>query len=170
MTARSGGGDGDVRDGQEDAVADGRDETRAERSDRLWDDMLQELRVVQTGAQLTAGFLLTLPFQQRFSDLSDAQRYYYLGLVVLAALVTAGVMTPVAIHRRLSGRQVKDRVVAAGQVAMRVLLVLLALLVVGVAAFVFDVVVSRTGAVVVAAALLVVMGALMLALPRRLVD
>ena len=41
-----------------------RDETEAEREDRKWEDMLQELRVIQTGAQLTAGFLLTLPFQQ----------------------------------------------------------------------------------------------------------
>ena len=56
-------------DGRDD---DGRDETEAERADRKWDDMLQELRVMQTGAQLTAGFLLTLPFQQRFEDLTRA--------------------------------------------------------------------------------------------------
>jgi len=55
-----------------------REETPAERDDRLWDDMLQELRVVQTGAQLISGFLLTLPFQQAFKDLSTAQRDVYL--------------------------------------------------------------------------------------------
>ena len=48
---------------------DGRDETREERLDRKWGDMLQELRVMQTGAQLTAGFLLTLPFQPKFPGL-----------------------------------------------------------------------------------------------------
>ena len=46
-----------------------RDETEAERLDRNWDDMLQELRVVQTGVQLLSGFLLTLPFSDRFADL-----------------------------------------------------------------------------------------------------
>jgi hypothetical protein len=66
-----------------------RDESEAEREDRRWEDMLQELRVMQTSAQLTAGFLLTLPFQQSFSKLSDNQERFYLFLVMLAALVTA---------------------------------------------------------------------------------
>ena len=81
------------------ASHDERNETEAEREDRKWDDMLQELRVIQTGAQLTGGFLLTLPFQQRFAGLTDLQEAVYLGLVVLAALVVAQVLTPIAIHR-----------------------------------------------------------------------
>src|SRR5439155_6937869 len=40
-------------------------ESPTERLDRNWNDILQELRVVQTGVQLLTGFLLTLPFQQR---------------------------------------------------------------------------------------------------------
>ncbi len=43
-----------------------RDETPMQRLDRNWADLLQELRVVQTGVQLLTGFLLTLPFQARF--------------------------------------------------------------------------------------------------------
>ena len=86
-----------------------RDESEAEREDRKYDDLLQELRVIQTSAQLTAGFLLTLPFQQRFSDLSTAQERFYLVLVVLAFLVTAAVLGPVATHRQLSGRKVKGQ-------------------------------------------------------------
>ena len=86
-----------------------RDESEAEREDRKYDDLLQELRVIQTSAQLTAGFLLTLPFQQRFADLSTAQERFYLVLVVLAALVTAAVLGPVATHRQLSGRRVKGQ-------------------------------------------------------------
>ena len=66
-----------------------RNESEAEREDRKYDDLLQELRVIQTSAQLTAGFLLTLPFQQRFSELSTGQERFYLTLVVLAALVIA---------------------------------------------------------------------------------
>ena len=48
-------------DDRSDDRSDGRDETHAERMDRLFTDLLQELRVMQTGAQLTSGFLLTQP-------------------------------------------------------------------------------------------------------------
>jgi hypothetical protein len=146
-----------------------RHETPTERSDRLWDDMLQELRVMQTGAQLTAGFLLTLPFQQRFTDLSDAQEATYLVLVVLATLVTAAVLTPIAIHRRLAGRHVKERLVRAGSVAMRVVLLLLGLLLTGTVAFVFDVVLSTGPAVLAGVLMALLLASLLLVVPRRLV-
>ena len=48
-------------------VSDGRDESAEERSDRNWAELLQELRVMQMGVQILTGFLLTLPFQQRFA-------------------------------------------------------------------------------------------------------
>jgi hypothetical protein len=147
-----------------------RHETPTERLDRLWADILQELRVIQTGAQLIAGFLLTLPFQQRFEDLSGQQEALYLTLVVLATLVTAVVLTPIAVHRRLAGRHVKDRLVAAARVALRVVILLLGLLLVGTTAFVFDVVVSTTAALVVAVCLAVLLLSLLVALPKRLVD
>jgi hypothetical protein len=80
---------------------DGRDESRAERMDRNWSELLQELRVPQTGVQLLAGFLLTLPFQARFVTLDDYQIRLYLANVVLAALTTATILLPVSVHRRL---------------------------------------------------------------------
>ena len=55
-----------------------RDETEAERLDRNWSSLLQELRVAQTGVQLLTGFLLTLPFQQRFTQLNEVMRAVYL--------------------------------------------------------------------------------------------
>ena len=146
-----------------------RDETEAEREDRKWNDMLQELRVIQTSAQLTAGFLLTLPFSQRFTSLSDSQRGFYLALVLLSALVVALVLTPVAIHRRLAGLRVKGKVVAAGAFFMRVALALLATLVAGIVTFIFDVLIDRTAAVVTGAALAVVLIGLLFVLPRTLV-
>ena len=51
-----------------------RDETEAQRLDRNWSSLLQELRVAQTGVQLLTGFLLTLPFQQRFTQLDGVMR------------------------------------------------------------------------------------------------
>jgi len=155
---------------QRDAVpGDGRDETETERADRKWEDVLQELRVIQTGAQLTAGFLLTLPFQERFEDLTDLQRNAYLALVVLAAVVTALVLAPVAIHRRVSGEQIKSRLVAASDRIMRAVLACLALLVAGIVTFIFDVVVGGTSALVVGAALAVVLVVMLVAVPRALV-
>ena len=145
-----------------------RDESEAEREDRKYDDLLQELRVIQTSAQLTAGFLLTLPFQQRFSDLSDAQERFYLVLVVLAALVTAAVLSPVAAHRQLAGRRIKGKLVQAAHVYESVALGLLALLATGIVVFIFDVLVDLRTSVVVGGALLALLGVLMLGVPRLL--
>lgn len=146
-----------------------RSENEAERADRKWNDMLQELRVIQTGAQLTAGFLLTLPFNERFKELTSLQRDTYLVLVVLAATITALVLSPVAIHRRLSGEHVKERLVAASHIIVRTVLVLMGLLVAGIVAFIFDVVVDRTGAYVAGGALLALLVTMLLILPRALV-
>jgi hypothetical protein len=146
-----------------------RHESEAEREDRKYDDLLQELRVIQTSAQLTAGFLLTLPFQQRFSDLTSGQERFYLVLVVLAALVTAVVLSPVAAHRQLSGRRVKGTLVEAAHIFVSIALGLLALLATGIVVFIFDVLVDLAQAVVVGAVLLLVLATLMLVVPRVLV-
>lgn len=145
-----------------------RDETPQERMDRKFLDQLQELRVMQTGVQLLAGFLLTLPFQPAFEGLDTVQRTTYLALVVTAALTTLCLITPVAVHRRLSGAHVKDRVVASAQAALRVALSGVALLVAGLVTFIFDVVVGRAGALVVGGAIALLAACLLLVVPRRL--
>lgn len=146
----------------------GRNETEEERLDRKWDDLLQELRVMQTSAQLTAGFLLTLPFQTAFADLDDFQRGLYLGLVVLAALTTAMVMTPVAVHRRLSGEHIKEKVVDIGHRIVRLVIGMLSLMILGIVTLVFDVVVDRAIAITVAGAIGVVLLCLLVLLPHGL--
>src|SRR3954470_8048712 len=80
---------------------DGRDETPAERADRNWIEVLQELRVIQTGTQILTGFLLALAFQPTFADLTDGQTAFYLTLVVLSALSAIIALAPVALHRTL---------------------------------------------------------------------
>src|SRR4051795_3185385 len=65
-----------------------RHETRAERSDRNWNELLQELRVTQTGVQLLTAFLLSLPFQQRFATITTGQKVVYLVTVLLAVSAT----------------------------------------------------------------------------------
>ena len=153
----------------DDQSADGRNESPQERADRKWGDLLQELRVMQTGVQLLAGFLLTLPFQDKFEELDEFQRDFYLVLVVLAGVTTALVLTPVAAHRALSGRQVKDRLVRTAGLIAICALTGVSLLVVGITTFLFDVVVDRTWAVAMGGAMALVLVLLLVVLPRRLI-
>ncbi|MFA6573956.1 MAG: DUF6328 family protein [Nocardioides sp.] len=151
------------------SAADGRDESHEERLDRKWNDMLQELRVMQTGVQLLAGILLTLPFQESFGDLDDFQRSLYLGLVIIAAVTTALVLTPVAIHRRLAGHHIKDRLITSAHLLMHAVLGTLALLIVGMVVFVFDVVLGDRAAAVAGTSVAVLVGALLVVVPHLLV-
>ena len=68
--------------------ADPRDETEAQRNDRNLAELLQELRVAGLGVQVLFGFLLSLPFTNRFSRLSQGQRDLYLAILVLDAVAT----------------------------------------------------------------------------------
>jgi SNF family Na+-dependent transporter len=151
------------------AMSDGRNETEDERLDRKWADLLQELRVMQTGAQLTAGFLLTLPFTTKFASLDGFQETLFLVLVIVAALTTATVITPVAVHRKISGEHVKERLVATAHRLVGIGLTLLAVLVTGIVVLVFDVVVDRTAALVVGAVVAAILAGLLVALPLKLV-
>ncbi len=147
---------------------DGRNETEQERLDRKWADQLQELRVMQTGVQLLAGFLLTLPFQASFADLDSVQRGLFLGLMAVAAVTTLTVVMPVAVHRHLSGQQVKERVVGVAQVALLTAVTGVALLVVGMITLIFDVVVSRAVSLTVGGATAVLAVVLLAVVPRVL--
>jgi hypothetical protein len=105
----------------------GRSETREERADRKWADLLQELRVAQTGVQILFGFLLTVVFQQRFTALSDTDRTIYVVTVVLGAATTGALVAPVSFHRLLSGQRLKPETVRwAGRLTLVGLVGLLA--------------------------------------------
>ncbi|MEV0774114.1 DUF6328 family protein [Streptomyces sp. NPDC050428] len=86
-------------------------ETPEERADRRWGDLLQELRVAQTGVQILFGFLLTVVFQQRFTELSDTDRHIYTVTVVLGAATVGTLVGPVSLHRFLTGRRLKPETV-----------------------------------------------------------
>ena len=146
-------------------MADDRDETEDEKLDRNWNDMLQELRVVQTGVQLLSGFLLTLPFTQRFRDLDVWQERLYLALVLTAGLAIGVTLTPVMVHRRVFGQNVKERVVAAGHAFLQVVMVLLALIIVGISTLIFSVVRTWSEALVVAVVSGAVLVGLLLVVP-----
>jgi hypothetical protein len=92
---------------------DPRDESAAERADRNLAELLQELRVAGLGVQVLFGFLLSLPFTNRFTRLSPGQRDLYLATLVLAAIATALLLGPVAYHRLVFRRGEKERLVQA---------------------------------------------------------
>jgi hypothetical protein len=117
---------------------DGRNETPNQRYDRNWNELLQELRVMQTGTQILAAFLLTLPFQQRFRELASFDVALYLGLVVLAVVVTLLALAPVSLHRLLFRRRAKDRLVKASNRILLVCLAAASVLFTGIVLFIFD--------------------------------
>jgi hypothetical protein len=135
---------------------DGRGESSNQRLDRNWQEMLQELRVMQTGIQILTGFLLTLPFQSRFTELDDVQVTVYLCLVCLSALITALVLTSVNLHRVLFGLRVKGTLVGHTGTLIRTTIALVGLVLAGTAGLVFDIVVNRAAGLTVAASVLVV--------------
>ncbi|WP_375383915.1 DUF6328 family protein [uncultured Microbacterium sp.] len=153
------------REERVDDLADGRDETAVERADRNWNEVLQELRVLQTGTQILTGFLLALAFQPSFADLSDRQRGFYLTLVVLAAVAAIFALAPIALHRLVFRHHAKARVVMYGHVSLVASLITVALLLVGVVAFVFDVVVGAPAAVIAFAMLAALIAVLWVVAP-----
>ena len=121
-----------------------RNETAAERMDRNWNELLQELRVTQTGVQILSGFLLTLPFQQRFTTLDDQQRTIFLVAVSLSTVATALLVSPVSSHRMLFRKGAKDSLVTIGDRLAKAGLVALGLTVTTVVLLIFNVVLGET--------------------------
>lgn len=147
------------------AASADRGETGAERADRNWGELLQELRVLQTGTQILTGFLLALAFQPAFAELSGGQRAFYLALIVLAALSTIIALAPVALHRAVFRHHEKSVAVAFGHAAVVAALGAVSLLILGVVAFVFDVVVGRAAATIAGIVLGVILVGLWLVAP-----
>jgi hypothetical protein len=117
-----------------------RDESDAQRLDRNYAELLQELRVAQAGVQILFAFLLTIAFQQRFAGLSSAQRVLYVTTLVLAAVSALLFIAPVAIHRIFFGQRLKDELVTfTGRMAAAGL-VFLALAMLGSVLLIVDVV------------------------------
>jgi len=115
MSSRRPWGEADLRGASDPRgeQAGPRDETVAARDDRNLAELLQELRVAGLGVQVLFGFLLSLPFTQRFSQLDHFQRGLYLASLLLAAVSTALLLGPVAYHRLVFRRRQKERLVRA---------------------------------------------------------
>jgi hypothetical protein len=142
-----------------------RSETAMERLDRNWSSLLQELRVVQTGVQLLTGFLLTLPFQQRFGTLDHDMRTVYLVTVSCAVSASVLLIAPVGIHRVLfRQRRLQILVSAAHRLAYAGLL-LLGMALAGMTMIIFVAVSGRTAGVAAGAVSLTAFTAFWVVIP-----
>jgi hypothetical protein len=145
-----------------------RAETPLQRADRNFVELLQELRVAQTGVQILFAFLLTLSFMDRFATIDAFQRGVYVFTLVASATTVAFLVAPVAVHRLLFQRGRKRELVHVGHRMAVAGLVCLAVTMLSGMLLVLDAVVGQIGAVAVVAALAVVFGALWAGVPLRI--
>ena len=118
--------------------------------DRNWNELLQELRVTQTGLQILTGFLVSIPFQQRFTELTDRQRTIYMVALAVALVATMLVLAPASFHRLLFRQQEKEWLIQAGNTCARAGLELSGVAITAVAWLLFDVVLGEAQGVVAA--------------------
>ncbi len=144
---------------------DGRDETEQERNDRNWGEIMQELRVIQTGTQILTGFLLTLPFQARFATLNTYEVVTYLVLVAMAVITTLLALSPVALHRALFRHSAKGNMVLLANRVLQVAIIAVALTLTGTVMLIIDVVVGRAAGIIVGGITLAVLASAWFAIP-----
>ncbi|MCF3119589.1 hypothetical protein IPZ68_07685 [Streptomyces arenae] len=143
-----------------------RNETPLERADRNFAELLQELRVTQTGVQILFAFLLALAFTPRFPSLDAVQRGMYVTTLLFAVLAAALFTAPAALHRSLFQQRAKPVVVRVSSRLAGVGLGVLVLALTGSVLLVVDVTAGRTEGVVAGAGTLLVCIGLWDVLPR----
>ena len=147
-----------------------RSEGPLERADRNMAELLQELRVAQTGVQILFAFLLSLVFQQRFAEITQAQRWIYV-VTLLLSVATAGLLVaPAAVHRVTFRRGLKMETVRLGHRLFSAGLAMLAATLAGGVLLVLDVAVGSWFAVPAALMVLLLLLALWYLLPLPLLQ
>jgi hypothetical protein len=130
-------------------------EDRYDELDAEWSELLEEHRVAMPGAQVLFTFLLILPFQNRFSQLTDAQEYVYFGGFICAAIAIVLLITPTASHRIQWRQHDKETLLRNATLTSIVALVFLALAMTAsiflVADFLFEVPTTLIATIVIAA-------------------
>lgn len=147
---------------------DERGEGPLRRADRNMLELLQELRVAQTGVQILFAFLLSLSFTDRFARIDEVQRWTYVVTLLLSVLTAGLLVGPAAAHRVTFGHGVKQATVALGQRLFLAGLATLALTLTGAVLLVLDVAIGRGFAVPTAAVVGVVLMGLWFVLPVAL--
>jgi hypothetical protein len=154
--------------GEDSEGADGpewRDESEWDRLDRNLNELLQELRVALPGVQVLFAFLLTVPFAQGFTALSDFQRNAYFAVLALTAISTVLLIAPTAYHRVLFRAGRKREVVAYANRMVVLGLAVLALAMVTAVSLIAHVVFGEGAAIVTGALALGLIATVWYAMP-----
>ena len=148
-----------------------RDESEKERLDRNLEELLQELRVALPGVQVLFAFLLVVPFQMRFADITTFQRTVYFVTLLVATAATACLIAPTAHHRIEFRQQDKKRIVFSATKLAIAGLVLLASAMTGAVLLITDFLYHSDTVAIVAAGVALLFFVLWFAWPvKRLLD
>ena len=147
---------------------DDRGEGPLQRADRNMLELLQELRVAQTGVQILFAFLLSLSFTDRFARLDPAQLWTYVVTLLLSVLTAGLLVAPAAVHRMTFRHGAKAATVELGHRLFMGGLATLALTLTGAVLLVLGVAVGAGFAVPVAVVTGVVLLTMWFLLPLRL--
>jgi uncharacterized membrane protein len=168
MASESGGSGGGWDPAAGSVPAEPRRETDAERLDRNFDELLQELRVSQTGTQILFAFLLGVSFTTPFRHAGSFVHLVYSITLLLCVVATALFIAPVALHRTLFGQGRKGPLVkVSSRLALAGIRVLL-LAITGAVLLALDNPLGRPMAVTMAIGAFLVLVALWVVLPARL--
>ncbi|MFI5694952.1 DUF6328 family protein [Kribbella sp. NPDC051586] len=141
------------------------DEDPGERLDRQWNELLQELRLAQTGTQILFAFLLSIAFQNRFQDADGFTHAVYTVTLIASALAVGLFLAPVSFHRIVYRRKLRDRMLPiAGRMAVGGMIFLI-LAIAGGILIAVDVVLPRPAAIIIVAAVLLWFTVLWYAVP-----
>jgi hypothetical protein len=143
----------------------GRNETPLERFDRNLVELLQEVRVVQTGVQVLFAFLLTAPLAARFPELTPFQRHVYYATLLATGAAAVLLIAPTAYHRILFRLGDKEHLVRVANRFTIAGLAFVAISMVGALAFVTDLMFDGAAVSVTIAAAALVCVALWCLLP-----
>jgi uncharacterized protein DUF6328 len=150
-------GERQARSGQSDHDrwnADVRGETPLQRADRAYGEILQEVRVAQTGVQILFAFLLTLAFTARFRSITHFQREIYVVTLMLAAAAAALLIAPAAYHRVVYRRRLKQHLAQVASMLALAGLVLLLLAMISALLLILDVVTGLGPAIIMSSGML----------------
>jgi membrane-associated HD superfamily phosphohydrolase len=145
----------------------GRDETEGERLDRNLGELLQELRVALPGVQVLFAFLLAVPFQQNFTEITSFQKDVYFATLILTAISATMLISPSAYHRITFRYQQKRQLVFYSNRFAIIGLAFLALAMTGAILLITDVLFSTAAAIVVTVLALLTFGFFWFGLPLQ---
>jgi hypothetical protein len=145
----------------------GRHESEEERLDRNLQELLQELRVALPGVQVLFAFLLVVPFNQRFPQITNFQQTIYFITLLLATGATGFLIAPTVHHRIQFRQQDKERIVMTANRFTIVGMGLLASAMTGAILLITDVLYRSTTVAIVAAAVAVMFIVLWYVIPGR---